>query len=122
MKSNGQDGLRATNLYCEPPNRVALFTIGSRPIAKTNRIMVLGSGTVDAVPVVALMIAKSPSFRAAPGPELTIVDVKVERMLSVDPSFNVIEVGLNVPVKVASVGLGLEPPMAMVPPLKDSPS
>jgi hypothetical protein len=66
------------------------------------------------------MIAKSPSFNP---PELNgMLALNPGSIANVDPSFSAIAVGLNIPVKVASMGKGLAPPMAMVLPSKDKPS
>lgn len=83
-----------------------------------NNVKVQGSGVVTGASV-ALMIAKSPSLRSG-GDEGKMFAVKVDRIVSVPGSS--IVVGLKSPVRVAEVGSGFVPPMAMEAPLNDSPS
>jgi hypothetical protein len=86
--------------------------------AVANGTKLLGSGTAV---VVALIKAKSPSTRLS-GAEGRIVELNMELMLSVDPSFKLRVRGLNEPVRVALVGCGLLPPIGITPPSHESPS
>ena len=67
------------------------------------------------------MTAKSPSPSNRPL-EGRMVAEKLLKIVSVDPSNSVIDVGLKVPVKSASVGCGLVPPIPIGEPLNESPS
>jgi hypothetical protein len=51
-----------------------------------------------------------------------MVSLKAGKIGSVEPSNSVTSVGEKVPVRVASIGLGLNPPVGMVLPLKEIPS
>jgi hypothetical protein len=86
--------------------------------SKTN---VLGSGTTGVAAGAALISAKSPSLNAG-GEDARMVALNVGAIISIVPSLSVMAVGLNMPVKVASVGRGLAPPMGMLLPSKDKPS
>jgi len=78
-----------------------------------------GSGTLAAVPVVAVIRPKSPSTRLGESENVTLND---ELIVTGPTPLTLILVVLNVPVSVASFGLGFVPPIGMMPPLKDSPS
>ena len=81
-----------------------------------------GSGAGrGATPLSALMIAKSPSDRSG-GLEGRIVAVSKEESTVVGVPFTSIVVGVKSPVRVASVGRGLTPPIAIGLPSNDSPS
>src|ERR1019366_2336716 len=87
------------------------------------RIQDEGSGTapLDGASV-ALMITLSPSCIIPPPPEPKRVAVKPGRMLGGEESNNIRAVGLKTPVRVASTGIGLVPPMGISPPSQEIPS
>ena len=80
-----------------------------------------GSGTGGAIPVSALIIAKSPSDRSG-GLDGNIVAASKDASTVVDVPFTSIVVGVKSPVRMAFVGRGLTPPIAIGLPSSDSPS
>ena len=89
------------------------------PVPSTTNVP--GSGTAGGAAGAALISAKSPSLNAV-GEDARMVALNEGAIISIVPSLSVMAVGLNMPVKVASVGRGLAPPMGMGPPLKEKPS
>ena len=96
------------------PRRCLFWIINSPTNAVPSSSHEPGSGT-GVTPEPASMMAKSPSANSGEpvGSLVTIFALNVGDIVSVDPSFNVMESGLNVPVNVASTGSGLAPPMGI---------
>ena len=106
----------------EKDDRRNLFRSGIRhSSADPINTAVPGSGTLPPVPRVASMTAKSPSDNVVPV-DGAIVALKFAEIVAEEPSLRVMLSGLNDPVKVAPVGVGLVPPTGIGLPSNEMPS